>query len=247
MARLPQRNWRTPSSLQLLASLIILMSGAFSNSAHAYDDKNSEIKTNAVYMQTAPKWVTANRIDRVVAHIQTLLEWDIHRINVTWYNDQASFEQAHGLGPTVLAFSKQSDNIVGLGPRVTNDNFDAIFGHELVHVIAFQKYHESIPKWLEEGLANYLAKADKVDYKFLKSQPFPSDVRDLTHPFNGSTEHIRYHYMASQALVEMIASKCDLSNLLRLSVGRKMDTYLTNYCEIPDLNAAFKKWVAAHG
>lgn len=202
-----------------------------------------EIKTNSIYMSAAPDWVTVNRVDKIVNHIQMVLEWDIRRIQVFWYQSQPEFEKVHNWGSAPVAISRKNDNTVHLGPKVTSANFDPIFGHELVHIISFQKYKDAIPKWLEEGLANYLAKAGTVNYTWLANKPFPPDVRELVHPFNGAEDHIHYHYMASQALAEMIASKCDLANLLRLSVGRKLDNYLATYCEIKDLNADFKKWV----
>jgi len=205
-----------------------------------------ELRTNALSMD-APDWITIHRLDGIVEHIQSVLEWDIRRIQVYWYKDQNKFEGLHHYGPTVLAISRKADNTVHLGPRVNNDNFDAVFGHELVHVISFQKYKGAIPPWLEEGLANHLSHQAKVDYHWLAGQPFPEDVRHLTHPFGGTVDNIRYHYMASQALAEMISSKCDFSNLLRLSVKRNMDNYLDTYCNIKDLTGDFKKWVKAHG
>lgn len=206
----------------------------------------NELKTNALYMADAPKWVTANRLDRVVNHIQSKMEWSIRRINVYWYADEDSYAKVNKLGPIAIAFAKRSDSTIHLGPRIVDKNFDQVFGHELVHVISHQKYKEAIPKWIEEGLANHLSKNGKVDYKWLAAQSMPADLRSLIHPYNGSTDQIRYHYLASQALTEMIASKCDLLNLLRMSVGRKLDNYLANLCGINDLNADFKKWLAKH-
>jgi hypothetical protein len=222
--------------------MIKLILTALLAGAHA-----AEIQTNNVHMAEAPKWLTRNHVEKIIDHIQMVLEWDIRRIEVYWYKDQASFEKAHSLGPMAMAVSRKNDNTIHLGPKVTAENFDTTFGHELVHIISSQKYKEAIPKWLEEGLANYLAKNGKVDYKWLASKPFPADVRSLTHPYDSaSLDRIHYHYIASQALAEMIAKKCDLSNLLRLSVGMKMENYIETYCEIPDLNAAFKKWVNSH-
>lgn len=206
-----------------------------------------EIKTNAIHTANAPEWVTQGRVDRIVDRIQGILEWDIRRIELTWYKDQSEFERVHNLGPTVLAISRQSNNTVHIGPRVTTENFDATLGHEMSHIISFQKYKGAIPKWLEEGVANFVAKAGTVDYKYLANHEAPKDVRDLTHPFNGSVDHIHYHYVASQALAEMLHAKCGgLSNLLRLSVGKSVENYLANYCDIKDLTAAFNKWVATH-
>jgi len=206
----------------------------------------AELQTNSTYSADVPKWVTKGRIDRTTDRIQSFMEWDIHRVTVVWYKDQASFEKAHGLGPSVLAVSRKNENKILVGPKVNADNFDKIFGHELTHVISYQKYKDAIPRWLEEGLANYVAKNGNPDYKWLASKPFPKDVRDLTHPFSGDAESLRYHYEASQALVEMIAKKCDLRNLLRLSVGQKMESYLDTYCQIKDLNASYQKWIKSH-
>ncbi|HEX7673979.1 MAG TPA: hypothetical protein VF412_07405 [Bdellovibrio sp.] len=203
----------------------------------------AELQTNSTYSADSPKWVTKGRIDKTTERIQSFMEWDIHRVTLTWYSSQEKFEQAHKLGPSVLAVSRKGDNTVLLGPRVNADNFDRIFGHELVHVISYQKYKEAIPKWLEEGLANFVAKNGAVDYKWLANRPFPKDVRELTHPFNGNQETLRYHYEASQALAEMISAKCDLRNLLRLSVGQKMESYLDTYCNIKDLNSSYQQWI----
>ncbi|MGZ5278513.1 MAG: hypothetical protein ACXWC9_01135 [Pseudobdellovibrionaceae bacterium] len=201
------------------------------------------LQTNSTQSVDVPAWVTKNRIDKVTDRVQYFLEWTIRRVTVVWYQDQASFERAHGLGSTVMAVAKRNDNQVLMGPKITSDNFDAIFGHELVHVILYQKYKEAVPKWLEEGLANHVVNARKVDYRMLASQPPPEDVRQLVHPFRASPLSAPYHYAASQALVEMIAAKCDLKNLLRMSVGRKLDDYLGNLCRITDLNQDFRKWI----
>src|SRR5690606_11603914 len=124
----------------------------------------------------------------------------------------------HGLGGSVLALARKSSNSIHIGPRVTTENFDQVFGHELVHIISNQKYKGAIPKWLEEGLANHLSKKGKVDYKWLAAKPFPKDVTQLSHPFSGTDDDTRYHYLASQALAEMIFSKCSMQTLLQLSV-----------------------------
>jgi len=202
-----------------------------------------EIQTNAVTMPNAPEWLRTPRVEKVTDRIQSTLEWTIRKIQVVWYTDQAAFEKDHGLGPYARAVSHKNLNLIRLGPKVNNDNFDQVFGHELTHIISYQKYKDAIPKWLEEGLANHLSKNAKVDYKWLASRPMPEDVRSLVHPMKGSADDIRYSYQASQALAEMISKKCDLTNLLRLSVGHGMEAYLKTYCEIPDLNEAYKKWI----
>ncbi len=212
----------------------------FSNFAQA-----KEIRTNEVTMPNAPEWLQQTRVEKVTDRIQNKLEWSTRRVVVHWYSTPEDFDRAHGMGPLAAAVTKQSGGVttVHMGPTVTTKNFDEIFGHELVHVIINQKYKDAIPKWLEEGLANHLAMRGKVDYKWLASQPYPEDVRELAHPFKGSFALISYRYKASQALAEMLAKKCDLENLIRLSVQRKMEDYIVTYCEIKDLNVAFKDWV----
>ena len=206
-----------------------------------------EVDTNAARFADAPDWLTRNRAEKVIDRIQTKLEWTIRKIDVKFYDDAAAFQKAHSLGPLAMAVTRKDTNTIHLGPQVNDKNFDPVFGHELVHVILGQKYKDAVPKWLEEGLANHLAKYDKVDYAWLKKRKLPEDVRNLSHPYQArSVTGVHLHYVASQALAEMLAKKCDLENLLRLSVGEKLENYLATYCEIPDLNASFRKWVASH-
>ena len=203
-------------------------------------------------MINAPEWLRQPRVERITDRIQNKLEWSTRRIQVTWHATPEDFAQAQNFGPLALAVTKHDSTTAKMhfGPRVTDANFDEVFGHEMVHVIIFQKYKDSIPKWLEEGLANYLSSKDKVDYQWLKKQPLIDDVHQLAHPFgNGNNakitaESVRYRYRASQAFAEMLAKKCDLEVLIRLSIQRKMEDFMRTYCEIQDLNQAFREWVA---
>ena len=203
-----------------------------------------EIKTNNVHMTSAPAWLNQSRTERVVDSIQSKMEWDIRRVEVIWYPDAASFAQANKLGPSAIAITRRSDSSVHLGPQVENNNFDQVFAHEMVHVISQQKYKGAIPNWLEEGLANHLSHYGVVDYSWLVRQTPVGDVTELVHPFAGSATRTKYVYMASQALAEMISAKCEITELLRMSVKRKLENYLENICEIHDLNASFKAWIA---
>ncbi|MCB0343244.1 MAG: hypothetical protein KDD59_13445 [Bdellovibrionales bacterium] len=204
-----------------------------------------EILTNQVIMPNAPHWLNATQVEKVANRIQYKLEWSTRRVKTQWYTSQADFEKVHGHGSALVAatISAPEKTEIHLGPKVQRDNFDAIFGHELVHVIIYQKYKSAIPKWLEEGLANHLSKSKKVDYKWLAKHPFPKDVKELAHPLKGDPLQLQYRYRASQALAEMLDRKCGLDNLIRLSVERKMENYIKTYCEIDDLNQAYQKWV----
>jgi hypothetical protein len=144
----------------------------------------------------------------------------------------------------VLAYSIPKRNFIVMGPQVNSDNFDGVFGHELMHVEVHQHYKGAIPGWLEEGLANHVGKFETPDYKWLASQPVVP-VSEMNHrPFSGDGPSPRYHYMASTALMEMIAAKCSLKELLRLSVGDKLEEWLDSYCHIQNVDEEFKKWIA---
>lgn len=221
-----------------VASLALLQGLDTSSLLHA-----EPLETNEVSMASAPAWLKVNQVQKVVDRIQNSMEWDIRKVKVYWYADPALFLKAHGFDGTVLAFSRKSDNSIHLGPRVDLRSFDGLFGHELVHVIVYQKYKDAIPKWLEEGLANYIGRKSPVDYAWLGKQTPIAEVRNLVHPYQKSKVPAAYHYAASTALAEMIASHCDLEDLLKLSVGKNLENYLSTYCGIEDVNKSFREWV----
>lgn len=197
-------------------------------------------------MSNAPDWLNRPRVERVTEHIKMHMEGvAAQRTPVTFYGTEEAYEQAQPYGPMSLAVTKYDGGLpsIHIGPKVDDGNFDEVFGHELVHVMVHQKYKGAVPKWLEEGLANYFSSKNKVNYKWLASQKFPADVHSLAHPFSGAASDVQARYAFSQAFAEMLAKKCDLEELLRLSVTRKMEDYMKTYCEIKDLNQAFHDWV----
>jgi len=234
MDRLLRRGTKKRGSLVLAISVWLLVSSRPLSS--------KEIITNNIHFIEAPEWITSSTVERVTGRVQNFLEWDIRRIKVRYHANDSTYQREHQLNFQSNAFFRRSDSTVHLSSRVTRENFEAIFGHELVHVIFFQKYREAIPKWLEEGLANHIGRTANVDYAWLSQQPL-GDVTRLTHPDKDATGS-RYHYLASTALIEMISNRCSLTELLRLSVGAKLTTYLGTYCEIKDINASFRDWVS---
>lgn len=200
-----------------------------------------EITINQAYLHHAPEWLKEHRLQAVVDKVQSFLEWDLRRIHVYYYSDRMEFNRKLSLNFKAAAFFRRADSTLHLGPEVEDKNFDRIFTHELVHAIFHQKYKGSIPPWLEEGFANYIGKTEGVDYTWLKAQA-PTDITRLIHP-NIDQTGAKFHYQASTALIEMIAKKCPLSDLLKLSVGAKLTTYLSTYCEIKDVNTAFQQWL----
>jgi hypothetical protein len=212
----------------------------------------SEISTNAAFFVNSPSWLTTSRVNQIIDRVQSFMEWDIRKIKVIYHENTAEFQKLHGLGSSVAAYSVKAENAIHLGPVVNKTNFDEYFGHELVHIILFQKYKDAVPNWLNEGLANYVSKHGQVNYSWLnkklselltKNKNF--NVTSLTHPYANSPtpDFWLFHYQASTALIEMIAKKCNLNDLLQLSVGKKLETYLSTTCEISDINSDFQSWV----
>lgn len=199
------------------------------------------IETNALLVHNAPQWLNHTKVETPLGRIQNYLEWDVRKISVYFHGTEEGYKAGHGLNFLTDAFFKPSDQTIHLSPRINEKNFDKIFSHELVHAVLFQKYKGAIPLWLEEGLANYIGRTSSVDYPWLSKQAI-GDVTAMKHP-NQASEGAKYHYSVSTALIEMIAWKCQLKDLLQLSVGAKLQTYLETYCEIRDINASFQKWV----
>ncbi len=177
-------------------------------------------------------------LQKTTRRVEIFLEWDLRRINVYFHSKQAEF---NSLEATQIrggfAFFKRDDSTIHLSPNCrSKENFDLVSsGHELVHAIFFQKYKGAIPLWLEEGLANYIGRIDHPNYRWLASQDL-GDITKLVHP-NSDATGSKFHYEFSTAAIEMIASKCSLKDLLQLSVGSKLTTYLSTYCKITDVNS----------
>lgn len=242
----------SPMKTEIALFMFLSLVGLLPCQAQTTEGLGKTIRTNELTVENAPNWVTQNRVERIIARVQDKLEWTTRRTTVRCFADAASFAKSHSLGPHALAVtSALGENAkILLGPKVTDANFDQALSHELVHVIVVQKYKGAIPKWLEEGLANHLARTGQVDYKWLAKQTLPKDVRELAHPMlraadSGRTmgQSLHFRYQASQALAEMLDKKCDLLNLVRMSVGKNMETYIGTMCEIKDLTKTFQDWI----
>ena len=225
--------------MKLILILWVLILGPFAEAAP------KEMTLNCCIIANPPSWLARESARDTVKRVQHQLGWDIRRIHVFFYSDERSFSSEQTLGFSTRAFFRPKDQTVHLSTKVNEQNFSSVFGHELVHVIFFQKYQKAIPRWLEEGLANFIGGEEKVDYGWLAKQPL-GDVTTLIHP-NSDSSGSRYHYQASTAAAEMIADRCRMNDLLMLSVGKRLEDYLSTFCKIPDVNAAFRTWVLEKG
>ncbi len=219
---------------------LLLFSGLLSALCEA-----KSVTTNSVIIDNAPAWVSEYSVQSVVDRIESRLEWSIHRTRATFYADQALFiSKFNGrAAPDILAFTKRNDLSIHLGPRIKKENFAGVFGHELAHVILFQKYKDAIPPWLTEGLCNSVAGNEKISYVWLAAQEPRFDISTLAHPYDKQNKNrADLHYRASLAVVKMLEKKCpDFRELLNLSLKSKLADFLPTYCNISDLNTTF--WI----
>ncbi len=199
------------------------------------------LNAGPVTFERAPEWFDSRQAERVIDRIQSKLEWDLRKTTALFHADAAEFKKSHTYGDSVVAYADKVSSSIHLGPRVTKENFEAVFGHELAHLIVAQKYKQAIPEWLEEGLANYVGRHGQVDYAWLGGQKRPP-VRELVHPFQAGRDP-RLHYMLSTAAVEMLAAKCSFADLLQLSVGKKLESFLATYCGISDLDGELNRYL----
>jgi hypothetical protein len=169
----------------------------------------------------------------------------MRRTRAAFYTNQQIFiSKFNGrAAPDIIAFTKAADQTIHLGPRVNKANFKGVFGHELAHVVLFQKYKTSIPEWLTEGLCNSVAGNEKLSYVWIAQQAPRFDVTKIAHPYGKQNKNnADLHYRVSLALVKMLEQKCpDFRELLNLSLKSKLADFLPTHCSIPDLNTAF--WV----
>ncbi len=207
--------------------------------------QGAPIKTNQVTIDNPPSWLTAIAVQEVTDQVQKRLEWSIRRIKVKWYHGLPAFRKAHGFKKDILAFAERKSFKVHMGPAITPKNFKKVFAHELAHVVIFQKWKGRIPKWLDEGLANYAADYKQVDYNYLKKHK-QVNILKLTHPFSMQAPvSSRFHYMVSLAAVNFLASKCSIRELLNLALRGSFEKYIKTFCNIPHFNKEFWNWVQA--
>lgn len=219
-------------------TLFYSLTFAFISSALSFS-RNIEI--NQVTVFNAPNWLDTSQVQSVVDKIQETLEWDLRKVAVFYFSSSKQFNTQHQFKFPIDAFFKKSSQSIYLSPQVTPKNFKKIFSHELVHAIFYQKYRNAIPVWLEEGLANKLSGYPTPNYSWLTSQSWPS-VTTLGH-VNDRQASSRTYYSVSTGLIEMIQEKCNLKDLLKLTVGSKLTHYLKTFCGITDIDQDFRTWV----
>jgi len=198
-------------------------------------------KTNCCEVTNAPSWLSNYKIQSIASQMETDMGWSIRRVKVIFHDTDVEFQKAGNLNFSANAFFSAARQTIEFKPQKDIATFTPTFRHELTHVISNQKYQGGIPAWLEEGFANFIGSKRKVDYKWLAKQNLP-DASSLGHPQTDSSG-AQMHYQLSTATVDMLAKKCNLRDLLMLTTGSKLTSYLETYCKIKDINSAVRDWV----
>lgn len=217
-----------------------LMCIAIMMGSPAFSAPNS-FRTNCCDVSNAPKWLSNFKVGDIAAQMEREMGWSIRRVKVIFHDTDAEFNEAANLNFSANAFFSPSRQTIEFKPQKDLATFTPTFRHELSHVISNQKFKGAIPAWLEEGFANYLGSKRKVDYKWLATQSLP-DASGLEHPQSDAAGS-KMHYQLSTATVEMLAHRCNLKDLLMLTTGSKLTSYLETFCKIRDINAEVRAWV----
>ncbi len=202
--------------------------------------------TNSLEIQNPPNWLKTNAINRVAARIENKLEWSPKRISARFYATENAFVAAHGYPQSpILAFYRSSTKEIHFGPRVTVENIEKVLAHEMAHAVLAQKYSTRLPKWLEEGLANWAAKNDGVKWRVLAQSKNRLDPRSIHHPIKAADfTDTQLQYQVSMAFVHFLQRKCpSFRELLNLSLKSKLEAFLPTYCGIHDAQKEFWAFV----
>lgn len=218
-------------SLSLFALLLLDVNPVFGGGV---------VETNQIKITDAPDWVKLSQVQRTVDRVEHFLEWDIRSVQGLWVASEADFMKLHGMGPSVTAFTRKQNQTIYFGPQVNAQNFESIFAHELVHIVLAQKFKTAIPVWLDEGLANFVARKGAVQYDKILARGIPK-VQTLSHPFKSADPS--FQYMVSLAFMQMLNSRCKIQDLLQLALQKRLETYIQNTCGLEDMDAPFEKWV----
>ncbi len=204
-----------------------------------------DFQLNCCNVKNPPEWLNREDVRRVVDRVQDALDWDIRRVNVTFYPNQEGYDAMSKLSFRSAAFTQKSDQSIHIAPVADFATLEPTLGHELVHVIFIQKYKNGIPEWLVEGFANYIGTNRKVDYPWLAKQTFVP-VTSLSHPNSGNVD-VKLHYQESFAAAAMIADRCRINDLFMLTAGSKMEKYFETFCKIKNIDSSVKEWIQTEG
>jgi hypothetical protein len=202
-----------------------------------------ELRTNCCLVQNPPAWLQTTDLQATAKRVEGRLQWTIRRVQLRFVQDPNQYRSEGSLQFPTRAFFNRSKNTIYFSPTVNKDNFPAVLGHELVHVVFAQKHKHAIPVWLEEGFANFIGSQVVADYRWLAKEQL-SPVTSLKHP-NSDPDTFRQHYQLSGAAVDYIASRCSLDDLLMMSVKRSVTDYLQKLCRIKNIDSEVAAWIAS--
>ncbi len=130
---------------------------------------------------------------------------------------------------------------------------DNSLGHEIAHLILFRVYQRILPRWLDEGFAEYISRLARASYQRARnynarphSQSIPADrliplARLTTLIDYPPGEEIRVFYHESERLVRFLASADPLAFralLDSVARGEAFDTALSRHYSARFLDAA---------
>ena len=121
-----------------------------------------------------------------------------------------------------VAFTRHGIIAIGIAPGNVNWGKRAI-AHELTHLVIHQMTlnpYNSLPTWLDEGLAMHTEGVLEPEYTAYLSRAIAEDslisVQSLSSPFSAYAEEARLSYAQSYSLVEFLITNYGRSKMLEL-------------------------------
>lgn len=155
-----------------------------------------------------------------------------------------------------VAFSRKNLIVIytpsGAAAQGFNYNLKKVFHHELCHIVLGRAIgREKIPKWLNEGVAKYLAgewsNTDSFKLTIAYAMGAIIPLEELMYAWPKESGKARLAYIQSKSLVAYLARKGQLKKLIHhLAKGKNIDEaiVLATGLSLDDLEERWRKYIS---
>jgi hypothetical protein len=170
----------------------------------------------------------ANIYPKIKMNLEKILPWKVDfRSTILLIKKSETFQRMAG-SEWVVAFAVPDENLMVIDyTKVNSDPFtiEATMKHELCHLLLHHQIdHGKLPKWLDEGLAQWVSqgiaeliltqKKSILNETVLRGQYVR--IRTLTNRFPGEKKSLQLAYEASNSFVEYIIKEHGIEGIERV-------------------------------
>ena len=226
-----------------LSTGILLLYLFFGNVISALSSDSIESEEIIVFFEPPLRSKAEDIIEfypKTKAKLEKIINWEINfKPVVVLFNEREMFLRSTG-DDNIVAFARPERNLIVIDySRMRNRNFipESLMEHELCHLLIHQHIHEkNLPKWFDEGLAQWVSNgiSDMLinDKSLSISSIMLSDrhinIRSLEQSFPRETRLLMFSYEVSKSFVGYIINEYGLKkmqNILeRLESGENFET-----------------------